>query len=89
MATATAAVSTATAAATATTPAATFRLGPRFVDDQVSSAKILPVQRVNGALCVFIVGNFDESETARLTRKTIADQIDRRGRHSNLREPFV
>ena len=67
----------ATAIATATTTAAgTFRLRPRFVDDEVPAPEALTVQGRDRTIRLFIIGDFDESETTRLTREPIANQTD-------------
>jgi siroheme synthase len=82
--TSTASVTTAT-----TTPSRAFCLGARFVDNQVPATEVLTVQAGHRTLRVFIARNFDESETARLARETIANQTDCRGADSNLRKPFL
>jgi hypothetical protein len=77
MAAASAAVTTATAGATPTTTAATaLGLGPRFVYNEVAPAEILPIQRVDRTIRIFVAIHFDEGETARLPGETIADQIN-------------
>jgi hypothetical protein len=83
-----------TTIATATTPitaAATTAFGLRlgFVHDQIASAKVLTIQAIDGFLCVFVGGNFHESEAARLPGEAIPDKRDRRRSDSNLRKPFV
>jgi len=60
MAAAPAAVPTASAAATA----AALCLGTCFIHNEVSPAKILPIQGIDRAVRVFIVRNFDEGKTA-------------------------
>jgi hypothetical protein len=70
-----AAVSTAAAASAATTTTA-LRLRPRFVHDQVSPAEILPVQRIDRTIRIFVIVHFDEREPARLPGETITDQIN-------------
>jgi hypothetical protein len=87
-ATATTAVSTATAATAAAT-AGTFCLRPCFVHHEVAPAEILTIQRIYRAICIVIAIHFDESETARLSRKTITDEIHARGCYTDLREPLV
>jgi hypothetical protein len=67
------AASAAVSAASATT--ASFSLRPRLVHYEITSAKILAVQSIDGAIRVFIAGNFDERETARLPGKTVPDEI--------------
>ena len=63
MATAAAAITTAACAAP-TTAAAAFGLRPSFVDYQVPPAEILPVQRVDGAIRIFVALHFHEGKTA-------------------------
>jgi hypothetical protein len=52
-------------------------LRARFVDNQVPAAKILTVETGNRTIRVFIAADFDEGETARLSREAIANQTDR------------
>jgi hypothetical protein len=68
-----AAASTAITAASAATTTAAFRLRPRFIDHEVSAAEVLPVQRVNRAIRIFVTGDFDECKSARLPSKAVAD----------------
>jgi hypothetical protein len=92
MAAASAAVSAATAAAAATsttTAASAFGLRPSLIHHQVPTTEILTVQRIDRAIRIFVVAHFNESETTRLARKTIADQVDTRGSYTDLREPLV
>jgi hypothetical protein len=63
--------STPSSAASATTA---FARRTRFVNDDVTAHEILAVQTLNSTVCFFIVCYLDESETARLTRKTVANQ---------------
>jgi len=77
------------APAAATTTAAAFGLGPRFIHHQIASTKVLAVHRINRAIGFFVIGDFDEGETARLSCKTIANQIYCRGIYTALREKFV
>jgi hypothetical protein len=85
------AATTAAPASVSTSPAASaaFRLGTCFIHHEVSPAKILPVQGVDGAVRVFVIGDFHESETTRLARETIANQIDARRCYSHLRKPLL
>jgi hypothetical protein len=71
-ATASSAVSTAAAPATPTTAA--FGLGLGFIDHEIASAEILAIERGDGFLGVCVTRDFHEGETARLARKTIADE---------------
>jgi hypothetical protein len=68
--------SAAVASAPAATTAAALCLGTRFIHHEVSPAEILAVQGIDRAIRVFIAVHFDERETARLARKTVADEID-------------
>jgi hypothetical protein len=63
-------------AAPATAATGSFCLRPCFVHHEVAPAEILTVQRIYRAVCVFVAIHFDEREAARLSRKTIADEID-------------
>jgi hypothetical protein len=75
---ATAASATVTTSTTTppTTAASTLSLRPRLIDNQVPPAEILPVQRVDRAIGIFVALHFDEGEAARLARKTVTNQID-------------
>src|SRR6266849_1349306 len=87
---ATAAVAAAsTATATSATAAGALCLGTRFIHHEVSPAEVLPVQGINRAIRIFVSVDFDERETARLARETVADEIDARGRYTDLRKPLV
>jgi hypothetical protein len=70
------ATSSTTIATTATTATRALCLRSSFIDDQVPAPEVLTVQGRNGAICVFIAGDFDEGEATRLTRETIANQTD-------------
>jgi hypothetical protein len=93
MAAATSAATAMTAASAAVpasaTAAAALCLGTCFVHYEVSSAKILTVQRVDGTIRIFVIAYFYEGESARLSRKPVANQIDARGSYTDLREPLV
>src|SRR5260370_8671341 len=69
--------------------AAALCLRTCFIHYEVSSAEILAVQRVDGAIRVFVIGHFNEVESARLSRKAIATQIHPRASHTDLRKPLV
>jgi hypothetical protein len=76
-ASATAAASTAapTASAKPATAAATaFTRRTRFVHDHVAPHKVVPIERFDRTAGVFIGIDFDEAETARLPRETVANQ---------------
>src|SRR5208283_2378560 len=78
-----AAVSAITTAVATTPTAATgaLRLRTRFVDDKVPAPEVLTIQARHGAVGIFIVGDFDEGETPRLSREAIPNQTDRGGIH--------
>ncbi len=81
---------TTTAVATTSTAAArAFRLGTRFVDNKVPAAKVLTVETGYRAIRLFIVSDFDESESAGLACEAIANQADRRRADSQLSKPFL
>ena len=70
--------------AAASTPTAAFSLGPRFIHDEVPPTEVLPVERINCLISIFVVCYFHKGEAARLTRKTVTNQIDARGSHTDL-----
>src|SRR6185437_2549784 len=79
-----------TAAATAPAAAtATLGLRPSFIDYQVPAAEILSVEGIDGAIGVFVVLDFDEGETAGLSREPVPNKIDARGSNADLCEPFL
>jgi hypothetical protein len=51
---------TAVAAASAATAAAAFCLGPCFIHHEVSPAKILAVEGLDGAVRIFVIIYFDK-----------------------------
>ena len=69
--------------ASAWSPASTttaFTGRPCFVDHNVAAHEIVAVQSLHGAVSFLVVIDFDKSEAAWLTRKTVAHQgNDRRG----------
>jgi hypothetical protein len=74
----------------ASPPAATaLCLGTRFIHNKVPPTEILTVEGIYGTFRVFVGVHFDEGETARLPRETVANKIYRRGSYADLREPFV
>ena len=77
------------AATTSAAPAASFSLRPGFVHNQIASPEILAVHGIDGAVRFFVIINFDEGETTRLSRETVTNQIDSRGIDTSLREKFV
>jgi hypothetical protein len=83
-----ASATTASAAVAATSPtrAAAFTLRTSFVHDQRAAQKILAVERFDRFICFGVVPNFGETEAARLTRETIAQQRERIRLDTNLRK---
>jgi hypothetical protein len=89
-ATMSATASAATAAETATAAtAAALLLGTGFVHHEIAAAKILAVHGIDRAIRFFVIGNFDESETTRLAREAITNEIYSRGINTSLREKIV
>jgi hypothetical protein len=84
---ATAASTAAIPSAATTTSASAFTRRTRLIHDHVAAHEILAVQRLNRAVCIFIIRHFNETETARLPRKTIPHQSYIRRRNSRLRKP--
>src|SRR5215469_12976584 len=84
---------TASAAPAAITAApastAALCLRTRLVDHQVSSAEILPVQGINCAIRIFVAVDFDEGESARLTRETVSNEIHTGWGYTHLRKPLL
>jgi len=80
--------SSAPAAKTATTAAA-LCLRTRFVDHQVSPAEILAVQGIDCPVRILVAGDFDESETARLSREAVTNEVDTRRGNTHLRKPLL
>jgi hypothetical protein len=83
----TASRTTIAAAATAATRALGLRT--RFIDDKVSAAEILTIKTGYRTVSLFIVGDFDERKTARLTGETVTNQTDCRRIHTSLSEPVL
>jgi hypothetical protein len=81
--------STATAAETASATTAALLLGTSFIHDEIAAAKVLPVHGIDRAIRFFVIGNFDESETTRLAREPITNQIDCRGIDTSLRKKIM
>jgi len=77
--TAIAAASATAATATASTASATtaaFALRARFIDYDLAAFEILSVERGYGFFGLTVVADFNETESARLSRKAIADQCN-------------
>jgi hypothetical protein len=86
----TAASSTSAAISSATASASgAFGLRTGFVDDEISATKVLTVQAGDGAIRVFIAGDFDERKPARLPCETVPDQTNRRWTDPQLTKPFL
>jgi hypothetical protein len=68
-------------------PALTHRAG--FIHYQRTAQKILAIAGLNGALGFFIVAEFREPETSRLTGELIADNLNGIGLKSVPREPVL
>jgi hypothetical protein len=60
-----------------------------FIDHQVAPAEVLPVHRIDRAIRFFVVCNFYECESTRLTREPVADEIDCRGIDASLCEKIM
>jgi hypothetical protein len=72
-------VSTTTAASTAgTARAAGFGLGPRFVDFQVASAKILAIESGDSLGGFIVIWHFDETEPASASGFAVSGDVDAR-----------
>jgi hypothetical protein len=84
-----AAATTTSAETTASSTAATLLLRTSFVDNEITAAEVLAVHGIDGAIRFLVVGDFDESKTARLTCETIANEIDCRGIDASLRKKVV
>jgi RNase P/RNase MRP subunit POP5 len=76
----------ATVAATAAASTAAFTLRTRFVHHESATQKILAVERFDRFIRFGVVSNFGETETARLSRETIAQQRERIRLHANFRK---
>jgi hypothetical protein len=68
------AVSAAITASPATSSTAAFSLRTSFVHDQRAAKKVFAVESCNRLLRCAVVVNLSETETARLSCKTIAEQ---------------
>lgn len=84
----TATAATSTEAPTAASTAALL-LRTCFIDDEVTAAEVLAVHGIDSAVGFFVIGDFDESETARLTSEAIANEIDSRGINACLGKKVV
>jgi hypothetical protein len=83
------AIAATTAGSAATAAAGAFGLRTGFVHDKVPAPEILTVEGSDRAIRLFIVRNFNESETSGLARKTITNQTDCGGVDTDLTEPFL
>jgi hypothetical protein len=77
MSTAAATAAAVAAIASATTAPAKFRLRPRFVHDERSSAHVCSVELLDGRLCILFGLHFNERETARAARGVVAHDAHR------------
>jgi hypothetical protein len=64
-------------------------LRARFIDNKVPAAEILTVETGYRAIRIFVIGDFNESEAARLSGKTVTNQTDGRRADSQLSKPFL
>jgi hypothetical protein len=86
----TARTATTTSAAAATGTAATaFAHRPSFIHHQRTAQKILAIAGLNGAFRLFVIAEFREAESARLTGEFIADDLNRIGLESVPSEPIL
>ena len=82
--------SSATSVAPATTaPTRSFGLRAGFVDNEVPATEVLTVEAIDGAIRIFIVGNFDEGEAARLACEAVTNKTDCRRANSQLTKPLL
>jgi hypothetical protein len=61
-------------------------LRTRFIHHQRAAQKILAVERFDRFVCLGVVANFGETESAGLSGETIAQQRERIRLHTNLRK---
>jgi hypothetical protein len=73
-------------AATSAARTAAFTLRACFIHHQRAAQKILSVERFDGFVCFGVVANFSETETAWLSRETIAQKRERIRLHANFRK---
>jgi hypothetical protein len=86
---ATAAATTPAISTATTAPRGTFRLRARFVHNKVPTTEVLTVEAVDRAIGVFVTGDLDEREAARLARETVTDQTNCRRIDTSLPKPFL
>jgi hypothetical protein len=79
----------ATARPAATSAASTLGLRAGFVNYQIPTTEILAIERIDGAVGVFIIVYFHECKSARLSREAVANKIYCRGSDASLGKPFV
>jgi hypothetical protein len=75
-ATATMSAATATETTATAATAAALLLRPCFIHDQITATEVLAVEGIHRAVCLFVIRNFDESKTARLACKAVANEVD-------------
>jgi hypothetical protein len=78
-----------TSTTTSGTAAPAFAHRPGFIHHQRTAQKILAVAGLNGALGFFVVAEFREPETPRLTGELIANNLNGIGLKSVPREPVL
>ncbi len=73
----------------ASTTATTFARRTRLVYDHASPHEVVAIESLNRAAGIVVAIDFDESESARLTREAVAHQSDIRRRDTHLRKPIA
>jgi hypothetical protein len=71
-------------AATTAAGASAFTLRTGFIHHQCAAQKILAIERFDRFVSFGIVADFGETETARLSRETIAQKRERIRLHANF-----
>jgi hypothetical protein len=87
-----AATSTASAtawASTTTSTTAAFAWRTRLVYDHAATHEVVAIESLNRAAGIVVAIDFDESESARLTREAVPHQSDIRRRNTHLRKPIA
>jgi hypothetical protein len=83
------AASTTAWASTATSTATTFAWRTRLVYDHAAAHEVVTVESLNRAAGIVVAIDFDESESARLTREAVPHESDIRRRNTHLRKPIA
>jgi hypothetical protein len=76
-------------ASTATSATAAFAWRTRLVYDHAAAHEVVAIESLNRAAGIVVAIDFDESESARLTREAVAHQSDIRRRDTHLRKPIA